>query len=82
MKVICVLEPNTIVRQGVNNSAKVHIGNEYTVIDIIDYDNETYYKLEEVDGALFHEKLFAPLDDLDETELVTEEFKEKYYVPA
>lgn len=31
---------------------------------------------------IFSKKYFAPLSDLDETELVTEEFEEKYCVPV
>jgi hypothetical protein len=82
MRVMCILEPNTLVRSGKNDSAMVHVGNEYNVIDIIEHNNDTYYKLEEIDGALFHEKLFAPINGDDETTLVTEEFEEKYCVPV
>lgn len=33
-------------------------------------------------GHWYTQKYFAPISDLDETELVTEEFNEKYCVPV
>lgn len=57
-----------------------------------DYDGEVtkgFCKGEEIDcyylpvfNKKYHIERFTPLSDLDETELVTEEFEEKYCVPV
>lgn len=69
MKVMCVLEANTVVRGGINDAAKIHVGNEYTVTDAIEYESEEYFKLSEIPGAYFSSKLFATLPDASADEM-------------
>lgn len=79
MKVICIDSERT------NGSLKD--GEMYTVYE---EDNTTFnlpvYFLEEFDTPMtkcpFDKNRFAPCSGLDETELVTEEFNEKYCVPV
>ena len=40
------------------------------------------YDLAGYDRAVYNQKNFAEVSDLDETDLVTEEFEEKYCVPV
>jgi hypothetical protein len=75
MQVMCVLEANTIVKSGVNDAANVHIGNEYTVVDTIEYGGEEYFKLSEVPGAYFSSKLFAVLPDASADEMQEEKYE-------
>lgn len=72
MRVLCIQEPNTIVKCGINDTAQVHIGSEYNAADAIEYEGEYYYKLEEIPGALFHERLFATLPDQTANEMAEE----------
>lgn len=63
------------------------VGEVCTVIDIcIGYDEKgkgfPSYELEGYSPWVYDQRNFAPLSDLDETELVTEEFEEKYFVPV
>lgn len=87
MKVIC-----TTIKDFTNGQAimrgLVEVGSTYTVIDeCIGFGKDNTpvacYTLEEfsVEYA-FDKRNFAPLTGLDETELVTEEFNEKYCVPV
>lgn len=57
---------------------------DYTVVETKILDgNEAHILLELGDEYGYNTKHFAPLDsDLDETELVTEEFNEKYCIPV
>jgi hypothetical protein len=88
MKVICITEKN--FHTGGISESNIKVGDIHEVI------KETYgidisgaripcYKFAAYAGTTFvHDKRnFAPLDsDLDETELVNEEFEEKYCVPV
>jgi hypothetical protein len=78
MKVICINDSEW--GQAHKSPA---VGEELTVSeDYIDFEGDPVYEFVEYgDMATFEQKYFAPLSDLDETELVTEEFEEKYYVP-
>lgn len=83
MKLLCVKQPDGIVRSGVNDSAMIYVGNKYTLDYEYRYEGRVYYRLTEIAGAAFHESYFAPIDtDLDETTLVNEEWEEKYCVPV
>lgn len=52
------------------------------VTDSVCYFGGEYYELQRFPDSLFHVKMFAPLSDLDETNLVSEDFEEKYCVPV
>lgn len=63
------------------------IGDECTVIaECIGFDESGIanlaYELEGYDPYVYDQRNFAIVSDLDETELVTEEFNEKYCVPV
>jgi hypothetical protein len=88
MKVVC-----TSIQDFTNGQAlKIglcEVGNTYTVVDeCIGWGKDNTpvdcYVLEEFsDEYVFDKRNFSPLDsDIDETELVTEEFEEKYCVPV
>jgi hypothetical protein len=62
--------------------AELIVGNYYNAIDEKYFDDWVYYILDGFsEYECFHNSLFAIPTDFDETELVTEEFKEKYLVP-
>lgn len=63
MRVICLSEPKEVVRSGINDNAKVYIGNIYTVVNVVEYNNEDYYKLKDVEGCLFFSEMFAPIEE-------------------
>lgn len=87
MKVLC-----TSTKDFTNGQAMrlglCEVGSTYTVIDeCIGWGRDNTpvdcYELEEfADDLAFDKRNFAPLSNLDETELVTEEFNEKYCVPV
>lgn len=87
MKVIC-----TSIKDFTNGQALrlglCEVGNIYTVIDECigwgkDMTPVDCYELAEFDDDLvFDKRNFSPLSDIDETTLVTEEFEEKYLIPA
>jgi hypothetical protein len=81
MKVICI-------RKGVKNlPVWPEVGNEYSVKRIVPQSQlkwkseGEFYELTEITGYAYRSTLFAPLSGIDETELVSEEFEEKYCVP-
>lgn len=66
-------------------------GDIYTVIDTMHFSQNKYGRIQEHAVYILSERTidfgygverFIPLSDLDEIELVTEEFKEKYCVPV
>lgn len=85
MKVICVDNfgnPNPVVHP-------IYVGTEYTIKCPVPGFEDTHVIIEEHPvskrgyTAAYNKKCFATIDpDLDETELVTEEFEEKYCVPV
>lgn len=87
MRVIC-----TTIQDFTNGQALrlglCEVGKTYTVIDECigwgkDNTSVDCFVFDEFDDDLcFDKRNFAPLDGPDETELVTEEFKEKYCVQA
>lgn len=88
MLLLCVKKPTEAFYT--NDKAKAPlclkpliIGEYYNSIQEKEFDDGLYYFLEGFpNNECFHHSLFAKPSDLDETELVTEEFKEKHYVPA
>jgi hypothetical protein len=71
-------DDNTPAKAGPKN---VIVGEYYFSVGEIHADDGLYYFLECFpEDECFHYSLFARQSDLDETELVTEEFEEKYYV--
>lgn len=90
MKVLCITLKDFTNGQAIGESADyMRVGDKFTVITTcIGYGKNDIkvacYDLLELTrtGKVFDQRNFAPLSDLDETELVTEEFKEKHYVPA
>lgn len=79
MKVMCIDESEW------GNAHKCpSVGEIVTVAkDYIDYEGDPVYEFVEYgEYACWEQRFFAPLSDLDETELVTEEFNEKYCVPV
>lgn len=83
MKLLCVRQESKEATTGEILSPELIIGNEYTVVDVFDREEGRFYNLSECDwSSWFHHSLFAQIADLDETTLVTEEFEEKYCVPA
>lgn len=86
MKVVCISHDryDDDLPYGPDDPA---IGDECTVIDIcIGYDEKgkgvPCYQLEGYNPYVYDQRNFALPSDLDETELVTEEFEEKYCVPV
>lgn len=84
-KVVCIDDSEF----NINRSPKVRtpsVGDIVTVakayLDIFD-NNDPVYDFVEYPNHMFSQRYFAELDgDLDETELVTEEFEEKYCLPV
>lgn len=86
MRVICI---NVDKRNNLNVDDIPHpeLGETVTVIDERGPVDDKHYQLQEyayVKGykAFYAASNFIPVSDIDETELVTEEFNEKYLVPA
>lgn len=77
MKVICIKEP-TAAYDRENNPIReklppIYVGNEYTVIHTVTFEDGDYYILEEIPFPnSFHETLFATISNIDERELVNE----------
>jgi len=86
MKVICI-KVNRTNDQDITDIPHPELGETVTVIDTDDKYGEHFYQLHEYpcykgQRLWYNSTSFAPLSNLDETELVTEEFKEKYCQPA
>lgn len=86
MRVKCI-KRHTRNNLGLNNVPGPDVGDEVTVVGEQEFYDRLYFRLEEYyefkgKRLWFDAKNFAVPSDLDETELVTEEFKEKYHVPA
>lgn len=84
MKLLCIKQESFNIVTGEKLTPELIVGKEYTVSDVKDHpEYGRYYNLNECEwSSWFHHTLFAEVTDLDETELVTEEFEEKYCVPA
>lgn len=86
MKAICIKEV-TKNSHNVPNLPAPKVGEEVTIIDSQKIDDIVHYQLQEYisykNYRLWYScNNFSLLSDLDETTLVTEEFEEKYCVPA
>lgn len=89
MKVMCISHQNYNPGLSDPNLPKPEIGEVCTVIgEHMAYDIVACYELEEYQHWCslirigYDKRNFAPLTGVDETELVTEEFEEKYCVPV
>lgn len=72
MKVLCIQKDTKIVT-GIGENFLLVEGNTYTVTYMDIYKGEQYYELEEFGWQeLFIAKLFIPLSNIDETELIKE----------
>lgn len=82
MKAVCV---NNKPIEGLKNT-DLHLieeGKNYEVVgERPTFQGGINYVLKWINNTGYSSRRFVPLSDLDETELVTEEFKEKHYVPA
>jgi hypothetical protein len=86
MKVQCIHVDNTNDR-GVPNLPHPALGETVTVIDERVRYGKLFYQFQEYAeynscDVLYNSKNYIEISDLDETELVTEEFEEKYCVPV
>lgn len=86
MKVICIKVSKTN-DCGIENLPHPELGETVTVIDNDTKYGDSFYQLSEYShykGAAvwYLTENFIPVSDIDETELVSEEFKEKYLAPA
>ena len=86
MKVICI-RVNTKNDHNIPNLPHPELGETVNVIDEHVRDGILFYQFEEYpyyrDQIVYYNaKNYLPVSDLDETALVTEEFEEKYCVPA
>ncbi|HEX6427967.1 MAG TPA: hypothetical protein VF008_09790 [Niastella sp.] len=52
------------------------------ITTVSNVEDDLYEFMEYGEANWYSQKYFAPLSDIDETELVTEEFNEKYCVPV
>jgi hypothetical protein len=84
MRVMLIKKFPEVSMCGEVKTPPMEVGDKFTVIGQYWDINRLYYLLEEFGTDLgFRSTHFSPLAaDLDETELVTEEFEEKYCVPA
>jgi hypothetical protein len=87
MKVVCVNHDLFDVYDIPYGPNDPQIGDICTVVNECFGENDggvvtPCYELAGYDGWVYDQRDFAPLSDLDETELVTEEFEEKYCVPV
>lgn len=86
MKVICTNHKNFSHLPCNPSILRPAIGEEVTVVKEMCYYGIDCYIFEEykapVGNYVYDKRNFSPLSDLDETELVTEEFNEKYCVPV
>lgn len=60
----------------------VTVINERNVLGVDCYELAEYQSKDWIVKWFYDKRNFAPLSDLDETELVTEEFEEKYCIPV
>lgn len=80
MKVVCIT-PITIIAVGCENWPRPEVGDIDTVIRQKEICGHMYIGLKRFGYRIgFLAEHFAPLTGLDETELVTQEFEEKYFV--
>lgn len=75
MNLLCINQPSVLIKSGQNDTAKIYVGNMYTLEYAYDYFGETYFKLAEVEGAMFYEGHFATLPNATADEM-EEESKE------
>jgi hypothetical protein len=86
MRVICIHVDSTN-DHGIPNLPHPALGEPVTVIDERVRCGALYYQFQEYahygdKDVLYNSKNYVQVSDLDETELVTEEFEEKYCVPV
>lgn len=79
MNVICVKPFNAPESK---DKPKPEVGDKDIVVGERKEYGKIYYRLQRFEGVVYKAEHFAPLSGLDETELVTEEFEEKYCVPV
>lgn len=84
-KVVCI-DDSEFRKNSAPRMPRIQVGDTVTVykayLDIFD-NNDPVYEFVEFGNEIFSQRYFAELDTtLDETELVTEEFNEKYCVPV
>lgn len=87
MQLLCIKKPteSTYLDDGTTApwGKDLIVGEFYNSIREKEFEDGLYYWLEGFAiNEIFHHSLFAIPSDLDETELVTEEYKEKNYEPA
>jgi len=66
MKVLCILPVKT---SSTKEKPIVQVGETYNVKAVYEDSGEDYYELDEHKGYQYHSRLFAPLSDIDETEM-------------
>lgn len=76
MKVMCIAECPELAKHD-ECEYKIQVGEIYTVVDEEISCNERWYELSHHIGVVYLARLFAPLSDIDETELVNN--KEEVY---
>lgn len=82
MKVLCV-KPPIKGDEITKNYPRPQVGDEDIVTKEHIVDGVLYYNLERFGEKIgYNAKCFSLPSDLDETELVTEEFEEKYCIPV
>lgn len=80
-KVVCINSKNYL--NPLFDGPRPQEGDIVTVLSEETFCGLLYYQLAEFpQESRYAAWRFAPLSDLDETELVTEEFKEKHYEPV
>lgn len=84
-KVICIND-SEFRKNSHPQRPQIQMGDIVTVekayVDIFD-NNDPVYEFVEISNSMYSQRYFADFNsDLDETELVTEEFEEKYCVPV
>ena len=70
MKVICIDDngyPDGLIPEFTDN--KVKFGGIYNVIDTVTHSNDVWYELKEDIGFWYWANCFAPLSNIDETEM-------------
>jgi hypothetical protein len=89
MKVVCMTHKNFTQYPFTPGVPRPAIGEQVTVIGNKKYLGIDCYILDEYKSPfypmynyLYDQRNFAPLSNLDETTLVTQEFEEKYFVPV
>jgi hypothetical protein len=82
MKVLCIKPP---IVEGANTKGcpRPQVGDEDIVTKEHTVNGVLYFSLQRFGDKIgYNAKCFGVPSDLDETELVTEEFEEKYCIPA